>query len=77
MRLRQAEDIQRAAFLGMRGKVADCARPAVSCTGVASVQITGDDGAGPAAYTSKHRDVLLAVGSAIGDRLPDDAGGRL
>src|SRR3989442_9264185 len=34
-------------------------------------------GAGPAAHSGEHGDVLLAVGSQIGHRVADDAGGRL
>src|SRR5438034_6259924 len=34
-------------------------------------------GAGPAAHSGEHGDVLLAVGPQIGHRVADDAGGRL
>src|SRR3954452_11770049 len=41
---------------------------------VVRIELTGDDGTGPAADSGENRNVLLSVRSLVGDRLADDPG---
>src|SRR4051794_21131616 len=75
--LGQCEDIQRPSLHGDLWEVLHRVDEAERGGGVAGVESAGDDRAGPAADAGEDRDVLLAVGPLVGDRLADDAGAAL
>src|SRR5689334_12770646 len=66
---RQREDIQHAALLGLLLQIGHHVGPARRCRLVARIDVVCDDRAGPSADAGKNRNVLLAVGAAIGDGL--------
>src|SRR6266542_4269748 len=71
--LRQREDIEHASLRRTLLQIGHHVRESERGTAVARVEVAGNHRTGPSAHTGEHRDVLLAVGSAIGHRLPDDS----
>src|SRR5204863_5447535 len=75
--LPESADIPHPALFGDGGQVAHGVHEPAGRRAVAPIEVARNDRAGPAANTREHRDVLPAVGAAIGHRLPDDSGGGL
>src|SRR5690349_21386175 len=75
--LGQAEDIERPALGGGIRQVAHHLAPAERGTGIARVEIGGDDRAGPSADAREDGDILVPVRATIGGGLADDPGGGL
>src|SRR5215211_3990590 len=68
----QREDVERAALLRVARQILHRRGETEGRRRIARIEIASDDAAGPAADAGDHRDVLLAVGPAIRDRLADD-----
>src|SRR5688572_7538248 len=75
--LGEAEDMQHASFRRYLAQRLHRLAPSRACGGVARVELVDHDRAGPTANAGENGDVLLAVGTAISDRLTDDSRGGL
>src|ERR1700758_4832712 len=74
---REREHIERPSGCGLRLEIRHNADHAERTGRIARVQITGDDGARPAACPREDSDIFVAVRPAIGHRLADDPGAGL
>src|SRR6185503_7705803 len=70
----QPEDVEHAARCGGLRQVRHGVDESERSRGVTRIETAGDDRARPSTDTRENRDVLLAIGSAIGHRLADDPG---
>src|SRR5215204_6412024 len=75
--LRQCERIQHPAFGRVLRQIVHRVREPERGRRVGRIELAGNDGASPPADTGEDRDVLLAVGSAVRDRLSHHARPRL
>src|SRR4051794_41062868 len=73
----QSERVEHPALRRVLPEVAHGVGESESGRAVAGIELARDDGARPAAHAAEHRDVLLAVRAAVGDRLADDSGAGL
>src|SRR5437879_2379091 len=73
----EAEHVKHAALGGAILQVPQYIAKAHRCRAIARIEISRHHGAGPTANTGKNRDVFLAIRTAIGDGLANNAGARL
>src|SRR5580700_10824649 len=74
---RQREYIERPSGCGLRLEIRHDADHAERAGRIARVEVAGDDGARPAAYSRQDGDIFVPVRPAIGHRLADDPGAGL
>src|SRR5687767_7308279 len=75
--LRKAVHMQHSSLRGCVAQRFHGQAPPRACGRVARIELVDHDRPGPTANAGENGHVLLAVGTAIGDRLPDDSRGGL